>query len=171
MATPPRADQQLEFHVRAIGHGGLSDTLVASAPGDLVRIGPPQGTVTMRPDAARPLLFVAGGTGWSTVKALLADCVRGARLNAASRLLVSCRPGEPYDPGFTRFVHDLPEIGTTLVHSADELRAALMPNRLARPDLDAFLSGPPGLVETASRLLNTAGVPQTHIHHDELLPA
>jgi ferredoxin-NADP reductase/hemoglobin-like flavoprotein len=171
MATPPRADQQLEFHVRAIGHGGLSDTLVASAPGDLVRIGPPQGSVTMRLDAARPLLFVAGGTGWSTVKALLADCVRASWLDSASRLLVSCRPGEPYDPGFTRFVHDLPAISTTLVHSAAELRAELTPNRLVRPDVAAFLSGPPGLVETASRLLNTAGVPHTHIHHDDLLPA
>jgi ferredoxin-NADP reductase/hemoglobin-like flavoprotein len=171
MATPPRADQQLEFHVRAIGHGGLSDTLVASAPGDLVRIGPPQGTVTMRPDAARPLLFVAGGTGWSTVKALLTECVRESRLNSASRLLVSCRLGEPYDPAFTRFVHELPDISTTLVHSAAELRAELAPTRLVRPDLDACLSGPPGLVETASRLLNTAGVPHTRIHHDDLLPA
>jgi len=171
MATPPRTDQQLEFHVRAIGHGGLSDALVQSAPGDLVRIGPPQGTVTMRPDATRPLLFVAGGTGWSTVKALLSECVRGSFLNTTSRLLVSCRPGEPYDPHFTRFVHDLPNINTTLVHSAAELRAELTPDRVTHPDLDAFLSGPPGLVETASRLLNTAGVPNTHIHHDELLPA
>ncbi len=170
MATAPRSDQQLEFHVRAVGRGGLSDVLLGSAVGDVVRIGPPRGTVTLADAAERPRLFVAGGTGWSTVKALLGRSAREYQ-RAPSRLLVSCRPGEPYDPDFSRFVHDLPNIHTTLVHGAADLRNELAPERVASPHLDAFVSGPPGLVETATALLSTAGVPHTQIHHDELLTA
>lgn len=171
MASAPRPDQEMEFHVRATGRGGLSDALVASVPGDVVRIGPPQGTVTLASEGGRPLLFVAGGTGWSTIKALLGVCARQARLGGGtSRLLVGCRPGEPYDPNFGQFVHGLPRLGMTVVHSADELRAELSPYRVTDPDVDAFVSGPPGLVETTTTLLRTAGVPHTQIHHDELLP-
>jgi len=169
MATAPIADQALEFHVRAAGRGGLSDALAASEPGDVVRIGPPQGSVTLNRIEERPLLFVAGGTGWSTVKALLTQCARESSPSVSSRLLVSCRPGEPYDPAFGPFVRRLPNLGTTLVHSAEELRAELAPDRLTNRDVDAFVSGPPGLVATATRLLHTAGVPHTRIHHDEPL--
>lgn len=170
MATAPKSDQVLEFHVRAIGRGGVSDALVASNPGDVVRIGPPQGTVTMGGAAERSLLFVAGGTGWSTVKALLEAWARNRTLRVPSRLLVGCRPGEPYDPRFEHFVRSLPDISTTLVHSADGLRAEMTPHRLPGRDLDAFVAGPPGLVQSATTLLNAAGVPNVRIHHDHLQP-
>jgi NAD(P)H-flavin reductase len=169
MATVPRPDQLLEFHVRAVGRGGLSDALLASSPGDVVRVGPPQGTVTLRDATDRSLLFVAGGTGWSTVKALLGQRARDYH-HLPSRLLVACRPGEPYDPTFEQFVRALPNVGITLIHSPNDLRAELAPDRLPGSDLDAFVSGPPGLVDSTTRLLNTAGIPPAHIHHDDLLP-
>jgi ferredoxin-NADP reductase/hemoglobin-like flavoprotein len=168
MATVPRPDQLLEFHVRAIGRGGLSDALLAASPGDVVRVGPPQGSVVLRDSTRRPVLFVAGGTGWSTVKALLGQQARDYD-HLPSRLLVSCRPGEPYDPGFEQFVRALPNVGTTLIHSPNDLRAELAPDRLPGNDLDAFVAGPAGLVDSATRLLDTAGIPPAHIHHD-LLP-
>lgn len=169
MASAPRLDQVLEFHVRAIGRGGLSDALVSAAPGDLVRVGPPQGTVTLASASSQASLFIAGGTGWSTVKALLGQRARDARLRFASHLIVGCRPGEPYDPFFDTFVGRLPDTGMTLVHSADDLLAQLAPHRLPTRELDVFLAGPPGLVEAATTLLSVAGVDRRRIHHDALL--
>jgi ferredoxin-NADP reductase/hemoglobin-like flavoprotein len=169
MATAPRADQLLEFHIRAIGRGGLSDVLVSTPPGDVVRIGPPQGTVTLAAAAGQASLFIAGGTGWSTVKALLGERARDHRLRFASHLLVGCRHGEPYDPRFADFVGRLPETGTTVVHNSAELLAELAPNRLPTRNLDVFVSGPPGLVRATTSLLAAAGVKRAHIHHDALL--
>jgi hypothetical protein len=56
----------------------------------------------------------------------------------------------------------------TLVHGEADLRAELAPERLAGPHLDAFVSGPSGLVEATTSLLCAAGVPHLQIHHDEL---
>jgi ferredoxin-NADP reductase len=170
MATAPRSDQLLEFHVRATGHGGLSDVLVNSVPGDVVRIGPPQGLVTLDQVAERSQLFVAGGTGWSTVKALLGERAR-APWSDPSHLIIGCRPGEPYDPDFSHFVRNMANIDTTTVHNARDMCAELTPARLPGRNLDAFVSGPPGLVRVVTELLRAAGVPRTRIHHDELLLA
>ncbi|MGH3878218.1 MAG: globin domain-containing protein [Actinophytocola sp.] len=169
MATAPHPDQVLEFHIRAVGHGGLSDVLVSSTPGDLVRIGPPQGSVTLASMSQRVSLFIAGGTGWSTVKALLGERARDRRVQSAAHLIVGCRPGEPYDPQFDTFVRRLPDTGTTLVHSADTLLAELAPHRLPTRDLDVFLAGPPGLIEAATTALSAAGVTGRQLHYDSLL--
>jgi len=169
MASAPRRDHILEFHIRAIGRGGLSDELVGSAPGEVVRIGPPQGSVTLASGSGRASLFIAGGTGWSTVKALLGERARDNRLRFASHLVVGCRPGEPYDPQFDAFVRKLPETGTTLVHSASMLLAELAPSRLPTHELDVFLAGPPGLITDVTTQLAAAGVSPANLHHDSLL--
>lgn len=169
MASVPQPGQLLEFHVRAVGRGGLSDVLLSAAPGDVVRVGPPQGTVTLASAAGQASLFIAGGTGWSTVKALLGERARNNRLRFASHLIVGCRPGEPYDPRFAAFVDRLPETGMTLVHSSAELLAELAPHRLPTRNLDVFVSGPPGLVQATTTLLAAAGVERGNIHHDSLL--
>jgi ferredoxin-NADP reductase/hemoglobin-like flavoprotein len=167
MATPPKFGKPLEFHIRALGRGGLSDVLVNAEPGDTVRLGPAQGTISLGSDPAQPRLFVAGGTGWSMIKALLGQHVR--ERPAPATLLASFRPGEPYDPAFDDFVHELPQVETRLVHDADQLRAALSPDRLPSPFLNAYVSGPPGLIDSAVRLLATAGVGKTHIYFDNLV--
>jgi ferredoxin-NADP reductase/hemoglobin-like flavoprotein len=168
MATTPQQDKPLEFHVRATGRGGLSDTLLASTVGDTVRLGPPQGTNTLATALERPKLFVAGGTGWSTIKALLDQIAVTSTSYGSSRLIMSCRPGEPYDPAFDELAHELPDLRTTLVHNSQHLDAELRPERLLGLDLDAHLSGPPAMVDRTLQLLSTAGVPVEHIHHDDL---
>lgn len=86
IACAPRADGELEFHVRGTGSGGLADVLVKrTGVGDALRLGPPQGTTTLDDapapegsgtgDEARDVLLVAGDTGWATAKALLEEQV------------------------------------------------------------------------------------------------
>lgn len=168
IANAPRPDQLLEFHVRRIGRGGVSDALVTSHPGEVVRIGPPQGNVTLGSATEESMLFVAGGTGWSMIKALLGARAENPALHVPSRLLVSCRPGEPYDPDFEPFVSALPNVATTLVHDAGRLRAEVAQQRLLGWNLDAFVSGPPGLAHSVTTLLETASERHVRIHHDIL---
>jgi ferredoxin-NADP reductase len=59
MATAPRPDQLLEFHVRAQGRGGLSDILVTDTrDGDTLRLGAPQGSAELNPMSDRGVLLV-----------------------------------------------------------------------------------------------------------------
>ncbi|WP_166659432.1 globin domain-containing protein [Labedaea rhizosphaerae] len=170
IANEPRPAQPLEFHVRAVGRRGLSDVLLQSQPGDTIRLGPPRGQVTLDGTAAgTPKLFVAGGTGWSTMKSLLRQSQREAGPVVPARLLVSCRPGEPYDPDFHQLVRSVPNLSTTLVHSAQDLGAELRSPQVHPTGLDVFLSGPAEMLTSAVTLLTSAGVPRSRIHHDSLV--
>ncbi|MFI6444969.1 globin domain-containing protein [Kitasatospora sp. NPDC050543] len=72
IANAPRRDGSLELHVRRVPGGLLSTALVNDLmPGEHVRLGPPLGDAVLGPRSRRPLLAVAGGTGWSRIKALL----------------------------------------------------------------------------------------------------
>lgn len=70
-ATVP-GGHEFDLHVRAIDGGTLSTALVRAArPGDPVRLGSPYGRLVLDPDAYRPLLMIAGGTGLAPMKAML----------------------------------------------------------------------------------------------------
>lgn len=68
IATPPRPDSVLEFHVRATGQGGLSDVLVNdTAVGDTLRLGAPR----IAPAVDPPLETSATLSGiWSSLEPL-----------------------------------------------------------------------------------------------------
>ncbi|BDM69582.1 oxidoreductase [Streptomyces nigrescens] len=74
-ASAPGPDGEVAFHVRRTGPGGVSEALVnGTRVGDLLRLGPPHGTMTLQDeDRTRDLLMVAGGTGWAPIKALLEE--------------------------------------------------------------------------------------------------
>lgn len=70
-ATSP-GGHEFDLHVRAIDGGTLSTALVRAArPGEAVRLGSPYGRMVLDPDAYRPLLMIAGGTGLAPMKAML----------------------------------------------------------------------------------------------------
>jgi NAD(P)H-flavin reductase/hemoglobin-like flavoprotein len=76
MATAPREDNLIEFHVRKIDAGWVSTALVRHArPGDVVRLGHPMGTMGIDRRSDRDVLCIAGGTGLAPIRAMLEDMV------------------------------------------------------------------------------------------------
>ncbi len=74
LATAPRDDGLLEFHIRAVGAGWVSSALVwRTEPGDILRLGAPQGFDLANPMSERDMLCVAGGTGIAPVLAGLQE--------------------------------------------------------------------------------------------------
>ncbi|MEU8138677.1 globin domain-containing protein [Streptodolium elevatio] len=72
IANAPRPDNTVDLHVRRIPGGAVSNLLLDRVTvGDRLRLGMPMGTTTLVEGSGRPLLFVAGGTGWGAVKALV----------------------------------------------------------------------------------------------------
>jgi NAD(P)H-flavin reductase/hemoglobin-like flavoprotein len=77
VANAPRPDGELELHVKARDGGPVSTALVRrAAVGDVLRLGPPLGHLTLDPESDRDLLLVAGGTGLAPLKAMVDHVAR-----------------------------------------------------------------------------------------------
>ncbi|WP_165358471.1 globin domain-containing protein [Haloactinopolyspora alba] len=74
MASAPRDDGLLEFHVRTVGAGWVSSALVwRTEPGDVLHVGAPQGHDIASPRSESDLLCITGGTGIAPILATLQE--------------------------------------------------------------------------------------------------
>lgn len=72
IANAPRPDDSIELQIRKVEAGRLSTwAFEAVSVGDVVAARGPLGSFTMRSPAGRPVVFVARGTGFAPIKALL----------------------------------------------------------------------------------------------------
>lgn len=185
VANAPRADGTLDFHVRRIPGGLLSDTLVRGvAKGGRIRLGPALGTMRLPADPAADLLMIAGGTGWAPVKALLEAAASARPRHRARLLLAATRDEAVYDvPSLERMagaglpmelaIEDPPRPGAVepsgqvllreLTRYGSQLRRLLSPDEWP----ETFVSGPPAMVEAVRTQLEAfLGVPAERIHYD-----
>ncbi|MGW0997138.1 globin domain-containing protein [Streptomyces sp. NPDC002523] len=173
-ANAPRPDNTVTFHVRAIAKGQVSQGLVYSAkPGDVVRLGPPQGDMTLDPRTDRDLVCVAGGTGMAPIKALVEDAARKGTERYVD-VFVGARTAEE--------LYGLDDmLRMSQRHHWLSVRAAVSNQRIAGLEgtlprvlnefgpwyrHEAFLSGPVDMVTQASATLARHGIPQERIHFD-----
>ena len=73
LANAPHADEQLELHIRHIDGGRFTDKLFSGEVGakSILRIEGPHGGFYLREDSERPMIFIAGGTGFAPVKGII----------------------------------------------------------------------------------------------------
>ncbi|MGW5634750.1 globin domain-containing protein [Streptomyces sp. NPDC003832] len=171
-ASAPRSDGLLSFHVKAVPAGWVSNALVHRArPGDIIRLGPSAGSMTVDHTTDSGLLCLGGGTGIAPIKALVEDVAeRGER-----------RPVEVFYGA--RSDHDLYDIDTMLRLQQSHPWLAVRPvvdrhGLIQLPDAirsfgpwyeyDAYVSGPPGMIRSGVDVLRDIGVPSERIRHDAL---
>ncbi|MFI6467440.1 globin domain-containing protein [Streptomyces sp. NPDC050528] len=171
-ASAPRSDGLLTFHVKAVPAGWVSNALVHRArPGDVIRLGPPAGSMTVDHSTDSGLLCVGGGTGIAPIKALVEDVAeRGER--RAVEVFYGARTD-----------HDLYDIDTMLRLQQSHPWLAVRPivdrhGLLQLPDAirtygpwneyDAYVSGPPGMIRSGVHALRDAGIPSDRIRHDSV---
>ncbi len=72
IATPPHADALLELHIRHTPGGLFTDPLFTTWKGrEILRFEGPLGAFYLREDSDKPVIFVAGGTGFAPIKAII----------------------------------------------------------------------------------------------------
>jgi CDP-4-dehydro-6-deoxyglucose reductase len=72
LANPPHDDALLELHVRHVPGGFFSGALFNEYKGrEILRLEGPFGTCFLREDSDKPIIFVAGGTGFAPLKAMI----------------------------------------------------------------------------------------------------
>ncbi len=72
LATPPHDDALLEIHVRHVPGGFFSDQLFTQFKGrEILRFEGPLGNFFLREESDKPIVFVAGGTGFAPIKGVI----------------------------------------------------------------------------------------------------
>ena len=72
MANPPHADELIELHVRHVPSGGFTEHVFTKMKErDILRFEGPHGSFFLREDSAKPIVFVASGTGFAPIKSII----------------------------------------------------------------------------------------------------
>ena len=179
IANAPEDAELIELHVRKVPGGGFTQQLFDAYPiGALLRIEGPLGTFVAREDSERPMIFMAGGTGFAPVKAIIEHFLHlgsarsihlywGARqvsdvyLPDLPATWTQRHPAFVYTPVLSDAnAEELPQFRHGAVH--DVLLADI-------PELSAFdvyMSGPPAMIEAARHRFIAAGLPDDRLYYD-----
>ena len=175
-----RPDEPLAFHIRCIA-GGVSGKLATHLKvGDVIRVSGPFGTSYLREQHPGPILAVAGGTGLAPIRSIVATAlaqdahrpihlyfgVRGERDVYGEQELIDWQ---------ARYPSFKPHI--VLSDERSPARRFGMVTDAVREDFEtlqgfqAYLAGPPAMVDAATPLLLQGGVAARDIHADAFYSA
>ncbi|MGC5563928.1 globin domain-containing protein [Streptomyces sp. FR-108] len=179
VGNAPRCDGTLDLHISLVAGGALSPELVRhTRRGDVLRLGAPGGRLTLRAPVERPLTFIAAGTGWAPVKALLEQLGRAPGVYDEARLFVVAREvAYLYDRAVLDGLRTrLPWLDVTVLTpapgrpkaQATERLLTALGNRANWARHDVYLAGPPGLVAGISAVLAGLGAEPGRVFFDEL---
>jgi CDP-4-dehydro-6-deoxyglucose reductase len=77
MGNAPHDDEFLQLHVRHVAGGQFTDHVFGKMKErDILRFEGPLGTFFLREDSAKPIVFVASGTGFAPIKSILEHAFR-----------------------------------------------------------------------------------------------
>lgn len=181
IANMPLNDHLLELHIRHVEGGDFTGYIFDQLrEKDVLRIEGPHGNFFLREDSTRPLLFVAGGTGFAPVKSILEHAfakemsqpmqlywgVRGER-----DLYLDALPKKwaQEHPDF-RYVPVLSEPSTQWPGSQGYVHEAVIADLAARDEdfsaFDVYVCGPPVMVRAAFAAFRERGLDEAHFYSD-----
>ncbi|HRQ65717.1 MAG TPA: 2Fe-2S iron-sulfur cluster-binding protein [Xanthomonadaceae bacterium] len=176
IANAPESDgDRLELHIRHVPGGGFTEQVFSTLkPGDVLRVEAPMGTFVAREDSERPLLFVAGGTGFAPIKALIEHFQHlgtrrpmhlywGAR--DASELYLRELAADWHAAGRLHFEAVVEREDETVVRTG-QVHEAVLADWPELSAFDVYMSGPPGLIDVARRAFPAAGLPEDRLFYD-----
>ncbi|HXU93926.1 MAG TPA: CDP-6-deoxy-delta-3,4-glucoseen reductase [Gallionella sp.] len=174
LANAPHDDGLLELHVRNIAGGAFtSHVFNEMKERDILRIKGPLGTFFLREDSDKPIIFVASGTGFAPVKAIIEHALHigverpmhfywGVRKQSDLYMLDKIKEWEARGIKFTPVVSDEPWSGRSgFVHQS------VMEDFGDLSGYDVYACGAPVVVEAAFREFTTQrGLPNESFFSD-----
>ena len=171
---------ELEFMIKLYPDGKFSGLLADSklSEGDEVEVTGPFGVFTLR-QSERPLLFVGGGAGMAPILSLLRSMVEkgidrkavyyyGARTEQDLFHLEELEELAEQLPNLT-FVPALSDIEDGADWDGERGMVTDVVTRLEEElgEMDAYLCGPPPMVDAAIAMLDANGVPENRVYYDK----
>ena len=178
LATAARPDHVLTLQVKAVSAGWVSNALVQrTRPGDVLRLGPPDGTMVVDHDSDSPLLLLGGGTGIAPMLAIIEEVAAHGRPRTVEVFYGARRASDLYArERLTELarLHPWLAVRSVVAEGApvDSGPTGPLPAVVGRrgpwEEYEAYVSGPPAMIRRTAAVLLEGGVPQARIHHDLL---
>jgi len=181
MANLPSNAPDLEFMIKLYEGGHFSGLLADEtiAEGEHLSLTGPYGVFTLRASSPRRLLFIGGGAGMAPILSLLRSMREAGVERPAAYYYGARRPKDLFHlEELEELVRDLPAF--TFVPALSEPsddhgwtgETGLITDVVDRmeddlAEVDAYLCGPPPMVDAAMPLLEARGVPESHIYFDK----
>jgi len=181
MANLAEEAGELEFMIKRYEGGRFSGLLGEGGlkVGDELQVTGPYGVFTLRSSSPRRLLFIGGGAGMAPILCLLRSMAEagverpaayyyGARTETDLFHLDELAQLGDRLPGFT-FVPALSEAANGDGWTGESGLITDVVERLEGDlaEVDAYLCGPPPMVDAAIAMLEAKGVPESHIYFDK----
>lgn len=179
IANAPHADGFIELHIRHVAGGEFTHHVFSGMKEkDILRLRGPLGTFFLREESAKPVIFVAGSTGFAPIKSIIEHVIHngirrplaiywGARTR--SGLYLGDMPARwAAEQAHIRYV---PVLSEPAANDAWSRRMGLVHQAVLHdhPDLSAFqvyACGAPAMIDAARRDFVAAGLPAEEFFAD-----
>jgi NAD(P)H-flavin reductase/ferredoxin len=180
-ANSPADNSRMEFFVRLLEQGAMSNWLRDGAKvGDPVSVQGPYGQFFLRPARAGQIIMIAGGTGLAPMLSML-EQLRNQEAPMPNVVLLygANFAGELFGDERIRQYGDQVSLHQVVVNGddgwqgatgfvTDLLKEGLLADAAAT---DAYLCGPPPMIDAAREKLAALGVPTARIFAEKFLPS
>ena len=183
-ATAPHVDQRIELQIRRIAGGRFtSQVFERMKPGDPLRFEGPLGAFFLREDSEKPIIFVAGSTGFAPVKSMLEYAFHRGLKRKMLLYWGARRPADLYAADLPRQwerEHDnfrfVPVLSDPAPEDAWQGRTGLVHEAILAdfPDLagyQVYACGSVAMVESAHPAFRARGLAQDDCFSDAFRPA
>jgi propane monooxygenase reductase subunit len=166
--------ETLEFMIKQYPGGRFSGLLADGSikPGDTLEVTGPYGVFTLRQTSPRRLLFIGGGAGMAPILSLLRSMKESGRQREAAYYYGARSEADLFH------LEELAGLPCGFVAALSEDsngwggETGLITEVVERleddlAEVDAYLCGPPPMVDAAIALLEAKGVPEAHIYFDK----
>jgi propane monooxygenase reductase subunit len=180
MANTPNRDGLFEFVIKIYPGGLFSEYLAEKVlPGDQLKVEAPFGTFTLRESRTSDLVFVGGGAGMAPMLGLLRSMAeRGIERKVtfyygARTVRDLCFTEELAELGgrLTDFTYvpalSEPTEGDGWAGERGLITEVVRRRESGLPGVDAYVCGPPPMVDAAIATLTALGVRENQIHYDK----
>ena len=175
MGNAPHADELIELHVRHVPGGQFTDHVFGKLKErDILRFEGPLGTFFLREDSAKPIVFVASGTGFAPIKSVIEHALHKGITRPMTLYWGGRRPKDLYMDALARQwpITYVPVISDALAEDGWNGRTGFVHRAVMEdfPDLSAhqvYACGVPAMVDAAKRdFTGQCGLPEDEFYAD-----
>lgn len=177
IASPPHRSRELEMHIRYVAGGDFTEWVFGDMEDRAVlRLEGPLGTFFVR-ESDRPMLMMAGGTGFAPLKAMVEDLLaegldRPLHLYWGARrledLYLHALPEQwAAEHDLIEYVPVLQEPGAVWEGRTGLVHEALLADYPDLSTFDVYMSGPPAMIDAARHAFTEEhGLPDDRLFYD-----
>ncbi len=179
LANPPHDDALLELHIRHVPGGVFTGRVFnAMQEKDILRFRGPLGTFFLRAESNRPIIMMAGGTGFAPIKGILEHAFTagfaqvihlywGVRTKCdLYHQALATAWAEQYE-NFT-FIPVLsePQVGDDWQGRTGWVHEAVVEDFPDLGGFDVYASGPPPMIAAGKTVFAASGLPKDNLYYD-----